>query len=247
MAHRPYVKYASDGRDTIHLLFTEGHPDVYPNSIYHVFYRNGLLHRSDGTVIRSLSEGLLRPEEGTLVYQGGNTHRAWTSDIHLDDAGNPYVAFSVRIDPEEMPLGTGGLDHRYHFARWTGTEWMQREIAFGGSCLYWWQDDYTGNIALDPDNPSSIYISTNVDPSSGKPLRSRADGGRHFEIYRGHTTDLGSTWTWTAVTRDSTADNIRPVVPGWNVHQTAVLWLRGRYEHYTDYALEVVGCIRTDE
>lgn len=37
--HRPYVKYASNGKDTIHLLFTEGHPHVYENSVYHVFYR----------------------------------------------------------------------------------------------------------------------------------------------------------------------------------------------------------------
>jgi hypothetical protein len=240
--HRPYVKYASNGVDTIHFLFTEGHPHVYPNSVYHVFYRDGLLHQSDGTVIRALSEGLNRPEEGTLVFRGNEGRRAWTSDIHLDEEGKPYVAFSVRIDPEQLPLGTGGLDHRYFYARWTGAEWEQQEIAFGGSCLYWWQDDYTGNIALDPDSPETVYISTDADPSNGTPLKSEADGGRHFEIYRGDNREGGS-WGWVAVTSNSRVDNIRPIVPKWDRENTALLWLRGDYRTYTNYDLEIVGLI----
>ena len=247
MTHRPYVKYASDGQDTIHFLFTEGHPHVYANSVYHVFYRNGLLHRSDGTVIRSLSEGLRNPEEGTLIYQGDEVHRAWTSDIHIDNAGNPYAAFSVRVDPQKMPLGTGGLDHRYHFAHWSGTEWMQREIAYGGSCLYWWQDDYTGNIALDPDDPSTVYISADADPTSGEPLRSRADGGRHFEIYRGTSRDGGRTWAWYPVTENSSVDNIRPIVPKWDQRNTALLWMRGTYTTYTNYDLEIAARITREK
>jgi hypothetical protein len=141
--HRPYVKYASNGEDAVHFFYTEGHPHVYANSVYHAYYRGGQLHRSDGTRIRPLSEGLHRPEEGTLVFLGDEERRAWTSDIHLDEKGYPYVAFSVRIDLEHRPLGTGGLDHRYHYARWTGSEWVEHEIAYGGSCLYWWQDDYS--------------------------------------------------------------------------------------------------------
>ncbi len=66
--HRPYVKYASNGKDTIHFFYTEGHPRNYDNSAYHVYYRNGCLHRSDGTVIRRLEEGLREPAEGTRVF-----------------------------------------------------------------------------------------------------------------------------------------------------------------------------------
>lgn len=39
--HRPYVKYASDGRGTIHFAFTEGHPRDFDNSIYHANLANG--------------------------------------------------------------------------------------------------------------------------------------------------------------------------------------------------------------
>ena len=52
--HRPYVVYASNQTDTIHMLYTEAHPRDFDNSLYHVYYRGGMLHRSDGTPIRSL-------------------------------------------------------------------------------------------------------------------------------------------------------------------------------------------------
>lgn len=241
--NRPYVKYASNGRDTIHLFYTEAHPHVYPTSVYHVFYRNGMLHHSDGTPIRSLKEGLHRPEEGTLIYQGSEERKAWTSDFHLDAQGNPVAVFSVRVDPDKTPVGAGGLDHRYHYARWTGSEWQQHEIAYAGSRLYWWEDHYTGNIAIDPDNLETVYISTDVDPETGKPLRSRGDSGRHFEIYKGVTPDHGASWTWTAITANSRVDNIRPIVPSRDNGHTALLWLRGSYYTYVNYDLDIVGVI----
>ena len=85
---------------------------------------------------------------------------------------------------------------------------------------------------------ADVYISTDAHPVTARALVSAVDGKRHYEIFRGRTRDLGRTWTWSAVTRDSTADNLRPVVPAWNKHQTALLWLRGRYERYTRYDLE---------
>ncbi len=241
--HRPYVKYASNGADAIHLLYTEAHPHVYTTSIYHAFYRDGQLHQSDGGVIRSLREGLRRPEEGTRVFQGDPNHVAWTCDLALDRKGNPYAAFSVQVDGEGIPIGAGGLDHRYYYARWDGSRWHVHEMAHAGTRLYWQQDHYTGNVALDPDDPNTVYISTNADPATGKPLRSRADGGRHFEIYRGVTSDGGASWRWIAITKDSRADNIRPIVPAWDREHTALLWMRGAYTTYMNYNLDIVGLV----
>ena len=241
--HRPYVKYASDGDDTIHLFYSEGHPHVYPNSVYHVFYRDGNLHRSDGTGIRSLQEGLRKPEEGTRIFQGSKTRRAWTSELHVDANGHPVAGFSVKVDDADSPVGSGGLDHRYHYARWDGSAWVQHEIAYGGSRLYWWQDDYTGNIAIDPDRPEIVYISTDADPVTGKPLRSRSDGARHFEIYEGVTADGGASWQWTAITKDSRVDNIRPIVPIGHGDRSVVLWMRGTYRSFTNYDLDIVGLV----
>ncbi|MCU0246585.1 MAG: BNR repeat-containing protein [Bryobacter sp.] len=240
--HRPYVKYASNGRDTVHIAYTEGHPRDYDNSIYHVFYRNGQLHRSDGTPIRSLQEGLARPEEGTRVFAGDKQNVAWIHDVHLDAKGNPYLAYSVQKDSGGMPPGVGGDDFRYRYARFDGKQWHDAEMAFGGSKLYAKEDDYTGLIALDPHDPSVVYISTNADPATGKPLVSAADGKRHWEIHRGVTKD-GKQWQWTAVTKDSKQDQLRPIIPIWPGNQRAVLWLRGVMRSYTDYDFEVVGQI----
>ncbi|HWQ52081.1 MAG TPA: BNR-4 repeat-containing protein [Bryobacteraceae bacterium] len=242
--HRPYVKYASNGSDTVHFAYTDGHPRDFDNSIYHMFYRGGKLHRSDGTVVRSLQEGLKAPEEGTRVFPGDPRNVAWISDLHLDQQGRPFLAFSVQKDSAGMAPGEGGEDFRYHQARWDGKAWSTREIAFGGSKLYPKEDDYTGNIALDPHDPNTVFISTNADPATGKPLTSKADGRRHWEIFRGSTRD-GAKWTWTAVTKDSAEDNIRPVVPVWEGRQRAVLWLRGKMRSYTDYDFSVMALVGT--
>jgi hypothetical protein len=233
--HRPYVKYASNGRDTVHIAYTEGHPRNFDNSVYHVFYRGGRLHRSDGTPIRALSEGLKSPEEGTRVFQGDPNNVAWTSDLHIDRRGRPYMAFSVQKDSAGLPSRQGGEDHRYRFARWTGGRWECHEIAYAGSKLYPGEDDYTGNIALDPHDPDIVYVSTNADPATGKRLP-------HREIFRGDARGPGR-WTWTPVTRNSSVDNIRPIVPIWPGKKYALLWLRGQMRAYTDYSFEVVGIV----
>lgn len=241
--HRPYVKYASDGKQTVHIAYTDGHPRNFDNSVYHIYYRAGKLHRSDGAVIRSLSEGLRAPEEGTRIFQGDPNNVAWVSDLHLDAEGRPYLAYSVQKDSAGLPARQGGEDHRYRYARWTGKSWSGAEIAYAGSKLYAGEDDYTGNVALDPDDPDTVFISTNAEPSSGKPLLSRADNQRHWEIFRGTTHDGGMHWSWTPVTRDSAADNIRPVVPKWDNRNRALLWLRGKMISYTNFNFEVVGTI----
>jgi hypothetical protein len=239
--HRPYVKYASNGRDTVHIAYTDGHPRDFDNSIYHISYRSGSLHSSDGTRLNPLSEGLKAPEEGTLVFRGDPQNVAWISDLHLDAKGRPVLVFSVQKDSAGLPSAQAGLDLRYHYARWDGHQWRQSEIAYAGSKLYTGEDDYTGNIAIDPNDVSTVYISTNADPVSGKPLISSTDDQPHWEIYKGVTRD-GARFTWTALTSNSVVDHIRPIAPTDNRHRI-VMWLRGKMRSYTDYQFEVVGLI----
>ena len=239
--HRPYVKYASDGKQSVHLAYTEGHPRNFDNSLYHVYYRGGVLHRSDGSAIRPLAEGLHDPVEGTRVFQGDPANVAWVIDLELDSEGRPFVAYSVQKDSAGLPPGQGGSDHRYRLARWTGKAWHDREIAHAGTRLYAGEDDYTGGVALVPGDPTRVFISTDADPVSGAPLVSAKDGKRHWEIFRGATSDDGLSWRFEHVTRDSTADNLRPLVPRTQARDELLLWLRGAYRSYTDYDLEVVG------
>ncbi len=240
--HRPYAKYASNGRDTIHVVYSEGHPRDYDNSLYHVLYRDGRLCRSDGTPIRALREGLRRPEEGTRIFQGDPANVAWAADVELDGEGRPFVAYSVQKDSAGLPPGQGGLDLRYRLARWDGRAWDDHEVGFAGTRLYAGEDDYSGGIALVPGDPTAVFLSTNADPATGRPLVSAADGQRHWEVFRGTRRGDGS-WTFTAVTKDSALDNIRPVVPRAPGREPILLWLRGRYRAYTDYDLEVVGLL----
>lgn len=249
---RPYLKYAQQGEDTIHFVATEDHPSSYDNSLYHAYIKGGMIHHSDGRVIGPLSrtrETEVRPTDLTRIYPGGIDQVAWMCDLHLDQDGRPRVVFSVQrggaAGRGKRPAINDGMDLRYHYARWDGKAWREREIAMAGTRLYAGEDDYAGLAAIDPQDANTIYISTNSDPKTGAPLVSAADGRRHWEIYRGTSADNGETWSWSAITRDSRADNLRPIVPMWaDARGRAILlWLRGTYRSYTDYDLDVVGVL----
>ena len=240
--HRPYVKYASDNQTTLHFVFTEGHPRDFDNSIYHAYYRNGSFYDSSDREIKKLSDGPISPTEATRVFSGDENNVAWTADLHLDRQGRPVIVYSVQKD--DAGLGRAhpklGQDHRYRYARWDGFRWHDHEVAYAGTRLYPGEDDYTGGICLNPDNLNEVYLSSDVNIFDG---RSRNSTG-HYEIYKGITNDFGCTWMWTAVTENSTVDNIRPIVPKWNQCNTALLWLRGNYTSYTEFELQIVGVLQ---
>ena len=241
--HRPYVRYASDNRDTIHFVTTEGHPRDYANSIYHGFIKDGAVHRSDGTTVGKLSETSttpIRPDDLTRVLKGDKDNVGWTSSIVLDENEYPVIGYSVTKD--RIRPGSGGFDHRYRYARWNGVEWIDHEIAYAGSRLYEGEDAYTGLISLNPGNPNMVYISSDVHPETGEPLISQATGKRQYEIFQGITDDNGNSWNWEQVTENSEVDNIRPVIVSQN-GKRVLLWLRGEYRTFTDYNLEVVGFV----
>jgi len=242
--HRPYAKYTFNRLDTVHIFYTDGHPNEFNgNSNYHVYYKGGVLYNSDGSRICELKQGLATPEQGTRIFSGDTANIAWISDIRLDRFGRPYLAYSIRKVPAGDSASSAGEDHRYHFARWNGERWVDHEIAYAGSCLYSRELDYTGNIALAPGDPDTVYISTNVEPKAGTRLLSRADGKQHYEIFRGTTRDGGASWSWTPITANSSWDNLRPIVPEGPGDHAVLLWLRGTYRAYTDYDLAVVGII----
>ena len=165
------------------------------------------------------------------MFQGDPDNVAWMCDLELDRAQRPYVIFTVQKDGRGLPRGQGGFDHRFDYARWDGSAWRVHEIAYAGTRLYAGEDDYTGLAALDPNNPDVLYISTDADPVTRKPLVSAADGQRHHELFRGTTRDFGATWTWEPITANSTMDNLRPVVPRWKDARTALVWMRGSYKN----------------
>jgi hypothetical protein len=232
--YSPYLKYAFDGRGTIYFVVTDDHPRNFDNSIYAGFVRDGNIHLSDGTKRAKLSDSTgvdLSAWDMTQVFRGDSDNVGWVIDLELDAQQRPYVVFSVQKDGRGLPRGQGGFDHRFHYGRWDGSAWRVHEIAYAGTRLYPGEDDYTGLAALDPDDPDVVYISTDADPVTGAPLVSGADGRRHRELYRGVTRDAGATWKWEPLTANSTADNLRPIVPKWADPRTALVWMRGAYRN----------------
>ena len=237
----PYVKYASDGDRTVHLAFTDGHRLDFNNGLFHAMYRDGALWRSTGERIGAVPPGIGPAELPTEIFRANADSVAMISDLELDAQGRPCVVYSVQMNTRPLRPRPVGADHRYRYARWNGTRWLDYEIAHAGTETHTAaDDDCTGLAALDPKDVDVVYISTNSDPVSGAPLVSRADQKRHWEIFRGRTRDGGATWQWEAVTRNSTADNLRPIVPPGATDSSPVVWLRGEMRMPKDSALEVV-------
>ena len=240
--HRPYARYACNGKDTVYVSITDGHPRNYGNGIYYFEYRNGRFYRADGSLIGDLmADGPLRPSEAELVYKGtGNPGRgntlsaigaAWTSDIKIDRNGHPHIAYTVY---------NSNADNRYRIASWNGKRWIDREVARGGRCLYDREASYTGLISLDPVDPTMVVISTDVDPTTGE-----YEGGRH-EIYRAMIgpDDSADSIDWNPITKDSPVKNLRPLIIR-DHDRRVILWNRGDFKTYTNYQLDTVGIVES--
>jgi rhamnogalacturonyl hydrolase YesR len=239
--HRPYGRYAGNGTDTVHISFTDGHPRQFGNSIYYAAFRDGTFWRADGTRIKELAkDGPLRPSEAELVFKGSGEpggkndlsapRSAWTSSMAFDENGYPHIAYTLYIS---------NSDHRYRIASWDGQQWHDREVAFGGTCLYDLESSYTGLITLDPVDPRYVVISTDVLPFSGK-------GRGSHEIYRAMVglNDDVTTVRWEPLTWHSPVQNLRPVIVR-DGNRRVVLWTRGTFSTYTKYQMDVVGIVES--
>lgn len=229
-SQRPYIKYASNGKDRIDLLYTDGHPRASKqNNVYHLYYQDGAFRRSDGSVIRTLEElasDPFDPKEGTLVFDGATSNgRGWVWDLEYDSNGHPLGAFV------SSPSGQMGSDMRYWVADLSSKGlWMAEQVGFAGSNLYPKEEHYAGGIAINPGNAKEIVISADVDPATGEPLPERK-----YQLFKGTRGDTG--WTFVQLTHDPVKDHLRPViVRGKN----ALFWFAGEYRTYADYDCEVM-------
>ena len=253
---RPYVKYCSDYASRIDFLYTDGHPRDVNNSLYHTYYQAGALHRTDGAFLKSFSDlPLLHDsgERGSVIYQYSatatsdlNDHipsgRAWCWEITSQPNGWPACVFTVQ---RHSVAGAGWTGDRiyYYYARWTGTNWQKRFIAQAGRPLYDPEDDYAGGIALDPEDPTVVYLSTDAANPFDLTTISNVPLAAHYELYKGHTTDGGLSFAWSALTTSSAVDNFRPYVPRNRQGLPALLWFRGGYPTFTSFTTSIVGLL----
>ena len=224
--NRPYVKYASDGKSRIDLIFTDGHPRVEPaNGVYHCYYQDGAFWRSSGEKICSINDLPFEPQQATKVYTpDARSGRAWIADVALDKRGNPVILYTRH--PEET-------DHRYHYATYNKkkNKWSDYEICRAGKWFPQTQvgvterePHYMGNLTLHPGNTKMVFLSRQVN-------------GR-FEIEQWNAKAKGKRWATRQITVNSEYDQVRPFVPRGSMKnkKTAVLWMENKkYIHYTDY------------
>ncbi len=238
--NRPYTMYSQVDPNTVGIVYTDAHPRAYGNSLYYVELRGKKFYTADGSEVWDLKRGPLPTTKGEKIYKGSETkikpstcesvpNSAWNCAMVSDKSGNPHIGYTLYWNND---------DHRFRLASWSGKAWIDREIAYAGRCLYYWESSYTGLMAIDPTDPTMVYISTDVNPSTGKYL-----GGKH-EIYSakiGVKDDI-STIRWTAVTSNSTYRNIRPIIVA-NEGYKVLLWLNGPWDTYVSYDSTVRGRI----
>jgi hypothetical protein len=223
---RPYAKYDSDGQATIHVAFTNAHPrEADDVNIYYAAYRDGRLWKADGTAVGTLAAPIA-PQAADLVYDG--PENAWVHDVAHDAAGRPVIVFA------RFPA-VG--DHRYMYARWTGTEWSVHEITAAGGSIHDgdFEEQYSAGITLDHEDPSVVYLSHPVEGA--------------FEIEAWRTADGGASWDERrVVTAGSAVENVRPVSPRGMVpfaSDLSVVWMRGEYNTYVDYSTSITTILQT--
>jgi len=253
---RPYVKYCSDHANRIDILYTDGHPRDVENSLYHMYYQDGVLRQTDGTLIKSYGDLPLAHdsgERGSVIYQYSAAAqpdpnqwipagRAWCWEIARDTNGYPVCVFQVQVGTDATWSSSRVY---YYYARWTGSAWQKRFIAQAGRGLYAAESDYAGGICVDPQDPNVIYLSSNAQNPFDVSDTTNVPLGSHHEIWKGVTSDGGLTFVWSAVTTNSTMDNCRPYVPRRNGGEPCVLWWRGAYSTYSSFATSIVGLFTT--
>ncbi len=220
--NRPYVKVAGNGKDTIHLAYTDGHPHQFEhNNIYYVAIRGGKLHNAADKAVGSLDRLPVDLGTGDTVYdaKAAGAGRGWIWDIAPDAEGRPVIVFATIPDADH---------HRYQYARFDGKAWQVYPITEAGGHINGKREwCYSGGVVLDHDDPSVVFLSRQIDGQ--------------FEIERRQTADGGRTWKTQVITRGSKLKNVRPVVVRGHGDELAVVWMSGRYDYYTHYRTALLG------
>lgn len=232
-----YFKYATNGVDRIDFVATEYHPRDFNTSLYHGYIKGGKSYDSEGAVVDADVTDKQPPNvvkftkvfAANTVVEGATMTRCWNIDFQMHGDGSLALLFKCRANNSET-------DHRFFIARRAGGQWRSSYLGKAGPKLFASEQDYTGLGALHPNDPSTLYISTPVDPRNGTAL------GNH-EIFQGKTSDQGTTWTWTPITEQSSRDNYRPAIPAWDKDHTALIWFRGTMTSSQKYDGSMVGLL----
>ncbi len=237
-----YFKYWGNGVDRIDFICTEAHPRDYDTSIYHGFVSNGMNFNTYGTVMDTNifdKLNMAQPQDFTPVFTAGTVeppgqtnYRCWDDDIcrYADGAIECIITARINDNTEDNDANINP-DHAFFFCRFDGTNWNSTYLCQAGYKLYSTEADYVGLGCLNPNDPNTIYISTEFDPRAVIPgvTDTNLAYTTVHEIWKGVTTNQGVSFAWTPITQGSLRDNLRPVMPIWDNTDSALLWFRAVY------------------
>lgn len=241
---RPYLHAASDGK-RLHLLVTDGNPlEFRGTSVYAGVVEADLtIKRSDGSVAGRVGASAPAPKALTRIAVGiagadeATDADTWLTDLHVVDRRPTGIV--TRRDPwPEGSQSVGSYRHQHLWVRQRPTGWVVEPLAWAGGELFPSQPDYSGLAAQDPSDPTRVVVSTNVHPVTAEPLVSGADGLVHWELFEGRRIGEGQ-WQFTALTADSTEDNIRPTIAAGGPAKV-LSWMRGKYWSWISFNTRIV-------
>lgn len=166
-----YCRGAMNGANRIDFYVTSVHPNSGNNVLSHFYLSinaNGTfsLSQSDGTSIGTYTATGTQVTGATLplddstpttvskIVTGAST---WNWDAAAY-SGTPYVAYATFTT-----ASTTHDTHAYSQASWSGSAWVATSVSNGGSYVPNWlfsaEAEYSGGIALDPNNANSVYVS----------------------------------------------------------------------------------------
>jgi hypothetical protein len=224
---RPYCKFDSDGKNTIHMIIERDNRNNGPQPAFYLCYKNGAFYKADGTLVKTLDQVKTAPittTEAEMVYNPAAP--ALDSFPTLTNVGG--TCWDVGIQPDGNPVflfdnffnNAAGLNHLYHYYRYTGKAWQRTYLVnsfdgMGGEA------GFGGGLTLDHANVNIVYLSRQV--TRGTP----------HELDRWVTSDGGKSWIATPMTRNSAEKNTRPCVPrGFRSGNVGVIWMYGSYENW---------------
>ncbi len=148
--------------------------------------------------------------------------KAIVYDLAQDKKGNPVIGY-VNL--------TGEGEQYYSYAKLSDEKWINRTLVESGGTFVMAikskkevNPDYSGGMAIDPDNVNQIYLSINR--------------GGIFEIEKWSTQNDGKTWVIDPITKGSEKNNVRPiaVVNALDGNPLQIMWMTNTNYYSHNYS-----------
>lgn len=160
-AKRPYVKYAEGPNNSVVMTYNQDNPGTTGTGLYYLQYRPGQGYfGADGRKIAG-SNSTIPVSRGDMIMSKHRRGRLYTMDVATDKEGNPAAVFTAK--PRH-----GGAS--VYYSRWNGQHWKTERITSEGYGLYSKKTKPrhygfypTAGMTLDHGDPSTVYLSRQVD------------------------------------------------------------------------------------